>query len=283
MSAHPNALHFANNASKQTIHFYHANGFPAGTYAPILSRLNEQFEVYALKGRATMANDAAPSHRDWEVFADDLIELIEELGKPIIAIGHSMGASSTILAANKRPDLFKAVVLIEPAMVSFPISILLKLIPQKILARTKLIKGTLNKKDNWSNPQEYLNYIKRFQGYKGFHAESFDAFYKHAIVKDKGRYQLSFPKQWEAHNYTIPPYLIRHLAKLDQLGVPTVAIRGKANLFFTDGLWKSWKAAQKQAVFLQHKAYSHLFPMEGPEDCIELINAGLLQLKLFND
>lgn len=283
MSARFNTIHFPHTASKHTVHFYHANGFPAGTYAPILSRLNEQFEIYALKGRATMAKGLSPSHRDWEIFADDLIELIEELGEPIIAIGHSMGASSTILAANKRPDLFKAVVLIEPAMVSFPISILLKLIPQKILARTKLIKGTLNKKDNWDNPQEYLNYIKRFQGYKGFHAESFDAFCKHAIEEDSGRYQLSFPKQWEAHNYTIPPYLIRHLAKLDKLGIRTVAIRGRANLFFTEGLWKSWRAAQKQAVFLQHQKYSHLFPMEGPEDCIELIEAGLMQLKLIND
>lgn len=277
-------LHFPHSSDGETIHFYHANGFPAGVYTPILSKLSERFNVYALKGRATLPKSGSPSHSNWQVFADDLIELAESFGRPIIAIGHSMGASSTVLAALKRPDLFKGLVLIEPAMVSFPLSLLFKLVPKRLIARSKLVTGTLNKKDNWATPQEYLAYIQKFHGYKGFNETAFDAFCKHAIEGDDvGGYRLSFPKIWEAHNYTMPPYLISKLSKLDQCNIPTVAIRGHTNLFFTDGLWKSWQSAQKQAVFLQHKQFSHLFPLEGPDECIDLIEAGLHQLKLLND
>ena len=72
-------LQIPNKAAKETIHFYHANGFPAGVYGPLLSKLGEHFDVYALKGRATLPNSGAPSHTNWNVFADDLIELIEEM------------------------------------------------------------------------------------------------------------------------------------------------------------------------------------------------------------
>lgn len=274
-------LHFPNHTDADPIHFYHANGFPAGVYTPLLSKLSKQFNVYALKGRATLPNSGAPSHNNWQLFADDLIELVESIGVPIVAMGHSMGASSTVLAALKRPDLFKGLVLIEPAMVSFPLSLLFNLVPKKLITRSKLVKGTLNKSDNWASPQEYLTYIRKFHGYSRFNETAFDAFCKHAIEEDSdGRFRLSFPKAWEAHNYTMPPYLISKLAKLDQLNIPTVAIRGHTNLFFTDGLWQSWQSAQKQAVFLQHKQFSHLFPLEGPDECIDLIDAGLKQLNL---
>ena len=280
----PSYLHFPSQNQGEIIHFYHANGFPAGAYMPILKRLSENFEVYALKGRATLPNSGTPSHTDWHIFADDLIQLAEKFDQPIIAVGHSMGASSTVLAALKRPDLFKALVLIEPAMVSFPLSLLFKLVPKRIIARSKLVTGTLNKQDNWGSRQDYLSYIERFHGYKDFKKETFDAFCENAIKEDEdGRYKLTFPKIWEAHNYTMPPYLISKLGQLDKLNVPTVAIRGRTNLFFTDGLWKSWRSAQKKAAFFQHKNFSHLFPLEGPEECIELIEAGLHQLQITKD
>lgn len=274
-------LHYPHESDAPILHFYHANGFPAGCYSPILSGLNEDFDVYALKGRATLSQGDHPSHQNWQGFADDLIGLIEKIGQPIIAVGHSMGGSNTVLAAIKRPDLFKAVVLIEPAMVSFPLSLLFKIVPTRLIARSKLITGTLNKKDNWESPEEYLSYIKKFHGYRGFQADTFDAFCMHAIKEQEdGRFHLAFPKVWEAHNYTMPPYLIPKLRQLDQLNIPTVAIRGHSNLFFSDGLWQAWRSAQPKAIFLQDTRYSHLFPLEGPRDCIDAIQKGLEQLNV---
>jgi pimeloyl-ACP methyl ester carboxylesterase len=269
--------------SGDAIHFYHANGFPAGVYKPFLDALNKEFDVFALQSRATQLNTPKPDHKDWNIYADDLIRFLEQQGKPIIAIGHSMGASSTILAAVKRPDLFKAVVLIEPAMVNLSTSMLLKLMPKKAIHCTKLVKGTASKPDSWGSKEEYGNYIKKFKGYRQFSKEAFDAFMDHGIQQVKDDYRLVFHKEWEAYNYTNPPYLLNDLKKLDQLNIPTVAIRGKPNLFFTNQLWQKWQAKQPNAIYLQNTQFSHLFPLEGPDACMELILEGLNKLGVIND
>lgn len=262
----------------ETVHFFHANGFPTGVYGQFLNELSQSFNVHALEGRATWPDSTLPSKRGWQIYADDLIEFIEDLGYPIIAIGHSMGASSTLLAATKRPDLFKAIVLIEPAMVTRPLGTLVKCIPKSLLEKTKLVKGTLGKPDTWANREDYLTYVKKFKNYAGFDEATFELFSQHAIqLNDDGQYQLVFPKAWEAHNYTQPPYLMKEFAKLkkDKLNIPTVAIRGKSNLFFPNSLWALWQKHQPDATFMENLDHGHLFPLENPKACYELVMEGL--------
>ncbi len=263
------------------LHFFHANGFPAGVYQGILKKLSGHFNVYAMQCRATWPAIGHPTHKNWQVYADDLIEFIEQhCQHPIVAVGHSLGASSTVLAAIKRPDLFKALILIEPAMVSWPMRLLMKFTPMRIMKRNKLISGTLNKTERWQKKEDYLSYIKRFKGFNKFNDQTFLAFEKHAIEESpQGDYQLTFNNRWEAHNYTQAPFLLNHLKKLTKLNIPTVAIAGKSNLFFGDKLWQGWKKSQPQAVFLQDKKYGHLIPLEGPQDTFELIMQGLEKLK----
>ncbi len=267
----------------EPVHFYHANGFPAEVYTPFLTQLSEHFDVYAMNGRATWENSGEPSHKNWEIFADDLIKHLEETqNQPIIAIGHSMGASATVLAAIKRPDLFKALVLIEPAMVDWPMRLMFKFVPKNILAKNKLISGTAKKADTWINRETYKKYLKRFKGYRLFNENAFDAFMHHGVKEIKeGKVQLRFPNQWEAYNYTNPPYLMKQFAKLKkgELNIPTIAIRGKKNGFFSDKLWQTWQRHQPSAVYLQDKNYGHLMPLEGPLDTVTLILKGLSDIE----
>lgn len=265
----------------ENVHFFHANGFPVGVYEQFITTLTQDFAVHALHGRATWPNSQPPNSGKWDIYANDLIEYIEHLGKPIIAIGHSMGASSTVLAANKRPDLFKALVLIEPAMVNRPLGTLIKLLPKKVMAKTKLVKGTLGKPDTWDSVEDYLKYIKKFKNYQGFTDETFELFTQHAISKNTdGKQQLVFPKAWEAHNYTQPPYLMKHFAKLnkDKLNIPTLAIRGKSNLFFPNSLWSQWQKHQPAAVFRENLSHGHLFPLENAKACHDLVMEGLREM-----
>jgi pimeloyl-ACP methyl ester carboxylesterase len=265
-------------SSGEPVYFSHANGFPAGVYGQFLHTLNKKFDVTALQSRATHEDAGDPEHADWHIFADDLIRHIETQGKPVIAIGHSLGASSTILAAIKRPDLFKALVLIEPAMLSLPLSLAFKLLPKKIINDSKLVQGTLNKRDTWSTREEYLSYIKKFKGYQKFNDQGFSDFAENALRDSNGILSLAYPKAWEAHNYTLAPYLMKELGKLDKLDIPTVAIRGKPNLFFSNKLWVKWRSKQAAAMFLEDEKFSHLFPLEGPEECTALIQKGLTAL-----
>jgi pimeloyl-ACP methyl ester carboxylesterase len=271
-------LHLAGDG--EPVYFSHANGFPAGVYEPFLTILNQKFEVFAVQNRATQVNAGQPDHNNWDIFANDLIQQIETQGKPVIAIGHSLGASCTVLAAIKRPDLFKALILIEPAMLSFSMSLLFKFAPKKVIRDSKLVQGTLNKPDTWNTRDEYLTYIKKFKGYKKFSEQSYEDFADHAIRKEGEAFTLAFPKTWEAHNYTMAPYLMNNFNRLDKLNVPTIAIRGASNMFFSDKLWEKWQAKQPKAIFLEDKNFAHLIPLEGPRECMALVNAGLKALNI---
>lgn len=274
--ANPSFIHIPGPG--ETVHLYHANGFPAGVYEPFLQTLSAHFNVYAMNGRAVGAQEQ-PNHRDWQIYADDLIAFLDaQKTGPVIGIGHSMGASSTVLAALKRPDLFKALVLIEPAMVDWPLRLLMKLLPKHFINKSKLVKGTLHKPEHWPDETSYLKYIKKFSGYRLFSDTTFEAFVRHAIKPVAGGHGLVFSNRWEAHNYTQPPYLIGRLKKLARLNIPTVAICGADNKFFNQALWHKWQVVQPDSVFMKNTQFGHLMPLEGPVETVQMIMQGLAEL-----
>lgn len=256
-------------------HFYHAAGFPIEVYTPMLSILSSRFKLSALGLRATWPGiGLPPKRRDWQLYADDLIAFVEQqYPSPIIGIGHSIGATCTILAAEKRPDLFKSLVLIEPAMVSRSIANLVRIIPKALMNHFEPARSTLKKPDRWNSRDEVLSYFESLTVYKRFNGEAFDAMVTHGVVETReGKFQLIFPKAWEAHIYTQPPNVMSSLERLD---MPCVAIRGKPSVFFTECFWKEWGARCPDTVFKEDLAYGHLLPLESPSTCCKLIQTGL--------
>ena len=259
-------------------HFYHANGFPLGVYGPFLTQLSRKFNLSALEWRATWPGmNKPPQTRDWRIYADDLIAFIEEhCITPIIGIGHSMGATCTVLAAEKRPDLFKALVLIEPAMVSRPAAFIVRFIPEFMMNLFEPAKSTLKKPDYWPSRTAYLHYCKNVKAYRRFNDKAYEAMARHGVTETMpGRFQLAFPKDWEAHNYTMPPNI---LGNLKRLSIPCVAVRGNPSLFFTDAMWRKWRKSCPGVVFRENTRYGHLLPLENPDACADLIISGLEDL-----
>ena len=104
--------------------FLHANGFNARTYASLLEPLGARARSLAIDlrghGRTTLPADPARL-RSWTVFRDDLIAVLESVapGGAILA-GHSMGATTALMAAAARPDLARALVLVDPVILPQP-------------------------------------------------------------------------------------------------------------------------------------------------------------------
>lgn len=261
-------------------HFYHANGFPVGVYAPLLDRLGQRFSLSTLAMRPTWPDvGPPPKRRDWGIYAEDLVDALDRHADgPIVGIGHSMGATATALAASMRPDLFKALVLIEPAMVSMPVALLAKCIPKWVMTRVEPAKGTLRKVDMWASRDLYVESQREHRAYKRFDDAAWDAMAQGALREtEDGRFQLRFSKIWEAHNYTQAP---DGLAIFKHLEAPCVAIRGKPSVFLTEALWKRWRGLCPATVFLENPANGHLFPLENPRGCFDLIRQGMDALDL---
>ncbi|MDA7088011.1 alpha/beta hydrolase [Pseudomonas sp. SA3-5] len=268
--------HFSHEG--EAAHFYHANGFPLSVYEPLLTRLSARLAISGLACRATWPGiGQPPRRRDWQLYADDLIDFIEHhYRRPIIGIGHSLGATSTILAAAKRPELFKALVLIEPAMVSPGLARLARCLPKALMQRTEPARSTLAKTDRWPSREAFLQQCQQTRGYRRFGQETLQALARHAVVEaPDGQVQLAFPKHWEAHNYTQPPNV---MAQLERLPMPCVAIRGKPSVFFTEQLWQEWQRRCPRTHFEQDLDHGHLLPLENPAGCQQLIERGLARI-----
>jgi len=260
-------------------HFYHANGFPSGAYEPLLEKLAGRFRLSALDMRPIWPGiGEPPKRRDWQIYADDLIAFIEaEYDEPIVGIGHSLGATCTVFAAEKRPDLFKALVLIEPAMLPAAAGVIVKFLPKAMaLRQIPAAKGAIAKPDIWPSRAAFLEACRAQRGYKRFDDKAFEAFAANGVRERKdGTFELVFPKTWEAHNYTQPPAAMKNLARITH---PCVGIVGKPSVFFTKKMLAEWQARAPKTVIKIDTNYGHLIPIEAPDNCFKLIEAGLAEI-----
>ncbi|MEO6348235.1 MAG: alpha/beta hydrolase, partial [Aquaticitalea sp.] len=132
-------------------HFYPGNGLQNGVYKPLLNLLAEKYNLTSLAYRASWQGSPKQKNQvDWNVYADDLISFLDQkYKKPITAIGHSQGATATLMAATKRPDLFKELFLIEPVSVTKAQEIAIGLVPYFIKKKAEPFKSGLKKKPIW--------------------------------------------------------------------------------------------------------------------------------------
>ncbi|MGH6963732.1 MAG: alpha/beta fold hydrolase [Phenylobacterium sp.] len=102
--------------------FSHANGFNARTYLSILSPLAAGLRILAidLRGHGATTLPATIEGREgWVQFRDDLLALIASVADaPVVLAGHSMGGTSSLLAAAAEPARVKALALFDPVVMS---------------------------------------------------------------------------------------------------------------------------------------------------------------------
>lgn len=99
--------------------FCHATGFCANTWQPMIELLQDRFHCVAIDfrahGRTQLPDGVALA---WNGMADDLTAVVQALspGQPTLAVGHSMGGTSIILAEAARPGLFERAWAYEPIL-----------------------------------------------------------------------------------------------------------------------------------------------------------------------
>ena len=75
---------------------------------------NVDIDYINTMGHANYANMVDLTH-----LRDELIDEVEaKYDHPIIGLGHSSGAATTLLAAAKRPELFEKIILLDPVVFS---------------------------------------------------------------------------------------------------------------------------------------------------------------------
>lgn len=258
-------------------HFYAANGYPVQVYEPLMKLLSQQLQLESLHNRAQWPDIGLPKKTvRWQTYANDLIHFLDARNdssapSPIIGIGHSMGATSTIFAAAKRPDLFSQLILIEPAALTQKNSLLMNSIPLSL--RRKYIqpgKSTLTRRNRWQDRSVLRSQVDKWKSLEGISKNDLDSFANHLVIDQGDEVGLAFPREWEAHNYFHPSSI---WAKLKKVQCPITVIRSEAGIFFSDSMWEYWKKLRPQDQIEYIPDYGHLLPLQAPELCAEKIKS----------
>ncbi len=257
------------------IHFHHANGFPFAAYRGLLEALAGWRRVVGLEMRPLWPGAGPPPRRlRWRDYADDLVRALDvaKLG-PVVGLGHSMGATTTVYAAARRPDLFSALVLIEPAFVTRAITSWEPLVPFVVRRRLQPARATLRKPERWASREEFLRSYRGRGLFREVPEASLRAFGAAAVADDdEGGVRLVFPRAWEAHNYMCPASIWPELSRVQ---VPVVAMFGEPSIFQPAGAWGAWTRRHPHHVLRRIEGRGHLLPLEDPHGVAARVRAEL--------
>ena len=250
-------------------HFLHANGFCAGTYTPFLNHLTGVFRVIAsdVRGHGESTFPGTRRIRNWNVFADDLKAIVEGvMTPPVIGIGHSLGAVTTCIAAARYPQLFSAIILLDP--VFLPARLRWKIALIRLLGLRSwlpLARGARQRKRSFSSKQSALRRFVAGRGiFKSWSAEFVEAYMECGLLEhDTEKAILRCDPELEAQIFeSVPLNVWQTVARVS---CPILAIRGEHSDTFLpeSGRRLELIAASSRVVTLP--AAGHFFPMEKPE------------------
>ena len=224
-----------------------------------------------MEARPFWKNSHPSQLKNWTLFADDLINFLDQQGLiNIIGMGHSLGGITTIAAALKRPDLFSKLVLIEPVLLPKKWIYTTLLMPMWLRKKVNpMAKVALNRNDTWADQTTLFNSYRKKRVFKKWSDQIIWDFINDSTFENEDeQVQLRFPKIWEAQIYCTPPNVWSKLSKIQQ---PTFGIRGAETDTIQKICWEDWQKKQVNATFLEMKNTGHLVPMEKPFELAQVI------------
>ena len=265
-------------------HFSHATGLCAGTYAPLAEKLRAHLRVVGLDDRGhgrTRAPADPRKLKNWDIFVDDLEAFLENSGEPVIAMGHSRGATVSLLLALKRPELIRALVLIDPTILPFSWMWWWYLAKLTGLARLVPIIATASKRKRvWPGRASILEAYRRKAVFQSWKDGFLDAYIEHGTEKtDHGTIRLCCDPAWEAKCFAVCPHDIwRFIPRLQK---PALVLYGADSDTFRAPAAEKFKAKVPRAVFRCFEKTGHFVPMERPDETAEAVLDFLKNEKVF--
>jgi pimeloyl-ACP methyl ester carboxylesterase len=211
-----------------------------------------------------------PPSEGWPHLFEQLIASIDE---PVYGVGHSLGGYLNYLAAVQRPDLFRAIVLLDaPIIGAFRGTMLGAVKRLGIVDRVTPAGATRDRRSTWPTHEEARAHFAGRKLFEGFAPQCLDDYVRHGLVEEGGKLRLKIDPAIEYQIYrTIPHDMMRHLPKLR---VPAAFIGGERS----DVVRRVRLAGMKPKFRLRKVPGGHLFPFERPREAARSIAQALAEL-----
>lgn len=244
------------------LHFAHPNAYTPTTFKQFIRPFTEQYQVTAVYHRPLWPGSHPDELTSWDVVTDDLIRAFDEQGwQQVIGVGHSLGAVATAFAAVRRPDLFRALVLIEPVFLPRPILEMAKAHPDQA-TEMPFVKVARKRRNHWPSRQAAFDHLRPKKAFTRWPDESLWDYVNESLHEVDNGVVLTYPRKWEARFYSMPPLTVWDT--IPHLTHPTLAIRAAHSDTLFPEAWALWQELQPAAHFVELADVGHMLTLERP-------------------
>lgn len=198
-------LHTAERFDQAKLVFIHATGFNARTYTSIFQTLTPGYEISApdMRGHGLTTFDTNFPLKNWYVHRDDLIDFLENFAKPPILVGHSMGATTSLLTAQKRPDLIDGVVAFDPPILPRLIQFLMRsqFFQTGIRKHHPLVVNAKNRRKVFTSRQMAIDRYSQKLPFSRWQDGFLTDYLGDGLLEKDGKFELACDPNWEAQTY----------------------------------------------------------------------------------
>lgn len=251
---------------------HHANGFCAATLAPLAALLRDRYHVFGMDARghgdSTLFEDL--DRYQWSTFCSDWIGVAEHItdrfGSPLaLALGHSLGGTTTLLGAAERPDLVSEIALVEAVI---PIS-RERSDPARVARLERLIQGATKRRSEWPSRGDAREHFASRSLFANWRPEALEGYVEAGLrAGTGGEVALKCPGAVEAA-------IFENGQGLDAVGA-AARVRCSATWVWARGgdfpraLYDAAIAAMTSARLVAVEG-GHMVPMEAPERVVAAI------------
>ncbi|MFY0665902.1 MAG: alpha/beta hydrolase [Natronospirillum sp.] len=253
--------------SKDILHFAHANGFPVATYRRFLAPLKAEFDLATTDFIGH--HPSYPVTNNWFKLCDHLIHDIEQHGQPVVGVGHSLGGGLMFMSSLLRPDLFKAVVVLDVPLMTFWESSLFAIMKRTPwLDRVTPAGRAARRRAEWQTQDDAFAYWRTRPLFRRFPDDVLWD-YVHAVTdqNEQGLWTLRFRPEIEASIFrTYPTNWVRHYHKRHD-GLQVVV--GEDTRLVKPHHIRLMR--ERLGIPVHQVPGGHLFPLELPEASAETL------------
>lgn len=260
---------------RDIIHFSHANGFPCAAYRKLFSYLEADYDLGYIN--ALGHDPRYPVTDCWPNLIEQLIEYMEQhYDRPVIAVGHSLGGFLSFFTALRRPDLFKAIVLLDSPIMGHMKSTMLAVAKRLgMMERITPAGACRARRRYWSSADEALSYFRGKPLFAQFDEACLADYARHCTVPaEQGGVQLLFDPEIEYLIYSHLPHTYPRYQR--HLQVPAGFIGGRVSHLVNGFDVRNMQ--RNHGIVCRRTEGGHLFPLEHPQLAAQQIDEMIKRL-----
>lgn len=262
-------------------HFAVANGFPPQTYAQLLRPLTAAYHVVSLPPRPLWGEPPPETLIDWrDGTARDFLDGLHahNLGD-VIAVGHSLGGIASMLAVLHEPSRFKALILLDPTIMSRTlVAGLTGLAEAGMMDQIPFAVRALKRQRDFASTEAAYTYFKERTLFADWPDEVVQLYAQHGTQPKADGVTLAWTPEWEAYVFkTVFIPIWETLPRLRDL-LPTLIVRGSVSDTYLPESAQEVGEMLPNAVHLEITGHGHLFPLTAPAETAEIVQQFLKDL-----